>query len=51
MNMIMPLLYHKPLWFVVHYITVNNISTEELFESWEKTKLIPKEIEKNGKKN
>lgn len=51
MNIVLPLLYYKPLWFVIHYITINNINTSELFEAWEKCKLIQKEIEKNGKKN
>lgn len=51
MNIMLPILYHKPLWFVVHYITINNIDTSELLKAWEQCKLIPKEIEKNGKKN
>lgn len=42
MNKIMPLLYHKPLWFVIHYITVNDIPIEELLKAWEQCKLIQK---------
>lgn len=50
MNIILPMLFHKPLWFVVHYITINNIDTSELFDAWEKCKLIPKESKEDGKK-
>lgn len=50
MKMMLPILYHKPLWFVLQYITVNNIDTEELFKAWEKCKLIPKESKEDGKK-
>ena len=51
MKIMLPILYHKPLWFVIHYIIVNNIDTSELLKAWEECKLIPKEIVKNGKKN